>query len=840
MKTRTWIACLILLSMIASLWGLSPPGTPVVQAADPRQPPRQGAWLDSAIFAEEGSAAAAVAQLQGDEVDLYAAFIADPSLFQTVLEDPELVHTVSYGSYNELTFNPHGPTFDDGRLNPFSGPAIREAMNRLVDRTYIAHVIFSGLAMPRWVPLIHVDADYARYQTTIQALEAGYAYDLAGAQATIATEMVALGATLVAGKWNYNGEPVTVIALIRVEDERRQIGDYVADQLEAIGFAVDRQYKTSGEASPCWVSGDPAEGCFHFYTGGWVTTAIGRDDAGNFDFFYTPRGYAGSPLWQAYQPSAEFDEAALRLATGDFETLTERQTLFEQALDLAMEDSVRVWLVDKADFTPRRAGTTVVSQQVGGVSNAQMWPYVIRFDGIEGGTMRIAQPGFLEEPWNPIAGSNWVYDMVPIRATQDYAFISDPNDGLVWPQRAERAEVVVQEGLPVGATHDWVDLSFVPQIDVPGDAWVDWDAINQRFITAAEKYPGGLTARVKSTVYYPADLFTTVTWHDGSPLDLSDIVMGLILTFDRAKLSSPIYDESAVDDLQSFLSHFRGIQIEFADPLVITTYDDDFQIDAELLARSWWPNYSQGPGPWHNLAAAIRAEAAGDLAFSAAKADALGVQWMSFVAGSSLDVLESYVMHAATQGYIPYQPTLGAYITPAEAAARWQNLQDWYAEQGHLWLGTGPFYLDSAQPDVPALTLRHYTAFPDLAGRWDAFAAPPNPEVQINFVSGAPGSYLNVTGSGFPPNSTASIMANGHLLAQLPVNASGEIAFTLTTDTAAEGTYHLRATTNPSGGLAFVLDADEPQRPKAGSLPLVEVPYGLIAHQVYLPLVVRN
>ena len=41
----------------------------------------------------------------------------------------------------------------------------------------------------------------------------------------------------------------------------------------------------------------------------------------------------------------------------------------------------------------------------------------------------------------------------------------------------------------------------------PEDAWVDWDAKAQKFITAAEKYPNGLTANVKSVVVYPADLF---------------------------------------------------------------------------------------------------------------------------------------------------------------------------------------------------------------------------------------------------------------------------------------------------------------------------------------------
>jgi peptide/nickel transport system substrate-binding protein len=838
MKTRTCIALLILFSMTAGMGGLTPAAS-AVQATDPLQPTRQGAWLDSIVFTREGSAVNAISQLQADELDLYASSIALSSLYQTVLEDPGLAHTESYGSYNELTFNPHGPTFDDGRLNPFSVPAIREAMNRLIDRSYIVQVIMGGMARPRWVPLHTTSSDHTRYLATIEALNAEYAYDPAAAQADIAAEMVTLGAALVGGQWTYNGAPVTLIALIRVEDKRRDIGDYVADQLEAIGFAVERQYKTSGEASPCWIEGDPAEGCFHFYTGGWITSAISRDEGGRFGFFYTALGLP-FPLWQAYTPTPEFYEVSEKLLNGDFATVVERDGLFEQALDLALEDSVRIWLFDQAGFTPRRAGTTVVSDLAGGVSGAQMWPYVARLEGVEGGTMRVAVPSFLAEPWNPIAGTNWLDDMMAIRATQDYAFLSDPHDGLVWPQRAEQAAVVVEEGLPVGATHDWVDLTFAPQIDVPADAWVDWDATAQQFITRAEKYPGGLTARVKSTVYYPADLFTTVTWHDGSPLDLADIVMSLILTFDRAKLSSPIYDESAVDDLESFLSHFRGVRIVNLDPLIIETYSDSLSLDAELSAQAWWPNYPQGPGAWHNLAAAIRAEAAGELAFSDQKANQLGVEWMSFVTGPSLDILEYWMDQSATQGYIPYQPTLGAYITSGEAAARWVNLQTWYGAHGHFWLGTGPFYLESAQPGVPTLTLQHNDAFPDAAGRWDAYAAPPNPAMQINYPSGDVGSYFNVTGSGFPPGGTASIVVNDHLLDQLPVDGSGEIAFTLTTEEARAGTYHLRTTVNPSGGVQFVLEPDEPVRPKVGDLPLVEVPDGLITYRVYLPLLMRS
>ena len=132
--------------------------------------------------------------------------------------------------------------------------------------------------------------------------------------------------------------------------------------------------------------------------------------------------------------------------------------------------------------------------------------------------MTIALPSVFTEPWNPIGGSNWVFDNMVKRALGESGRYTDPNTGLGIPNRVERAEVVVQEGFPAGVTLDWVDLSFESEIVVPDDAWAGWDAVNQTFLTAAEVYTETQTAVRKSTVYYPADMSETITWHDGSPL----------------------------------------------------------------------------------------------------------------------------------------------------------------------------------------------------------------------------------------------------------------------------------------------------------------------------------
>lgn len=790
-------------------------------------PVRNGAWVDSIVFSSIDSQDAAVTQLQADQIDVYAETVSSPALFKTVSEDANLGYASAFGSYTELTFNPV-PAFADGRLNPFGYAKIREAVNWLVDRNYIVQEIYGGLATTKLFPLNSQFPDYARYVDTARALEAKYAFNADKAKEVITAEMEAAGATLVDGKWQFNGQPVTIIFIIRTEDERKPIGDYVATQLESVGFTVDRQYKTRSEASPIWNRSDPAEGQWSVYTGGWITTAVSRDDATNFAFFYTSRG-SGSPLWQAYTPTADFDQVSEALWVNDFQTLDERGELFRKAMDLSIQDSVRVWLVDQTSFSPRKANLQVAYDLAGGIAGSRLWPYTIRFSGQEGGEVRVAMSGILTDPWNPIAGSNWISDSMAYRATSDVGVMPDPYTGLVWPQRIESAQLVAKEGLPISKSLDWIDLQFAPEITIPDDAWVDWDPIAQKFLTvadakaAAENYgkvdakatelagavdPAAIDAAVltqaatdlgafltettgvavdvaaalgtddakaalegkvaeiaalasddekkaavaayamevvggldtgttfglgtrdysstltKSTVVYEADLFDKVTWHDGSPFTVADFVMFMIMNFDPGKPGSAIYDEAQASTLDSYLSHFKGVRITSTSPLTIETYDDLYLLDAEASITTWFPVYTYGPGAWHNLALGVQAESETKLAFSADKAEANQVEWMSYIAGPSLEILKGYLDANAADGYIPFAPTLGTYVTADEAKARYANLQTFYGAQGHFWLGTGPFFLDKVFPVESTLTLKRFESYADAADKWDRFGEP--------------------------------------------------------------------------------------------------------------------
>jgi peptide/nickel transport system substrate-binding protein len=709
----------------------------VVEVTDVPEPvERMGGWFDTVIFLEEPDSDAAISRLEAGDIDVFAFNISNPDIAQRVFDSERLAYETSYGNYNDLTFMPStNPEFNDGRLNPFHSDKIREAMNWLIDRDYIAKEITGGLARPRFTAINYASKDSALLADRIAAINLKYAHNPDKAVEVITAEMKALGAEMVEGKWTYKGEPVVLIGLIRVEDDRLEIGDYISNLLEDIGFTVERDYKTSAEASPCWLRSDPDEGCAHFYTGGWVSTDISRDAGSHFSLFYTPDGLPFPP-WQAYSPVPEFHEVAIKLKNNDFATMEERADLMARALELAAEDSQRLWLIDQVGLAPHAANISLASDLSGSIYGSSLWAQTMRREGEVGGSVSIAMPSIMTEPWNPIAGTNWVYDMMPIRGIQDNAVVPDPFTGLTQPNRLTKAEVFVVEGLPVDITLDWVTLEFVPEILVPDDAWSDWDAENQVFITAADRFTETATAQSKVVIYYEEDLFDKISWHDGSPLDLADMVMLMIMTFDRAKEASPYYDKSAVPSFQTFMDAFKGWKIVSEDPLVIEYYTDAFRLDAENNVSNFqaaYPSaYDQGQAAWHNLVPGLRADAAAEATFSADKTEANKVEWMSYIAGPSLEILKAQLDAAQAEGFIPFEPTLGQYVSAEEVEARYANLQEWYRRYGHFYIGTGPYFLQRALPVEGTLILQHYDAYPDPATKWDRFATAPVPKVRVD------------------------------------------------------------------------------------------------------------
>ncbi len=695
---------------------------------------RHGGWLDEIDFSVVSSDSA-ISQIQAGAIDVYSYGLAS-SDFPTI-KSSGLKYDSYYGASYALQLNSAKPK-DATKLNPFTDAKIREAMNWLVDRNYINQEVYGGGSLPK-VAVITTDlVEYSDLVDVVRGLETKYAYSLDKAKQVISTEMTTLGATQGSdGKWQYNGKPVTLIFIIRPDGDgtRKAVGDYVANQLESVGFTVDRQYKTSSEAFPIVYDTDATEGGWQLYTAQWGAPGLTRDEKAQFQQMYAPDSQQGTqPFLSHTNIDPTFQKLADDLANGNYTSSQQRHDMMAQALTLSLQDSLQVWLIDGLSYSVYKPNVQVTNDIGAGIEASPMNPFNIRFTDKEGGQLKIGSNDLFSTPWNTVAGSNDTWDASVMRYTtmgSDYAaqggIVGDPFTGLAWPQRIATAEVTVQTGLPVVKNSDWVTLNTADSIPVPPDAWLDWDAKAQKFTTVADKFPNGTTAKIKSVVTYPPDLFTSVKWQDGSPLSIADFIMPTIEYMDRAKKDSAIYDEQAVPFYQASSPYFKGFRITSTNPLTIESYSDSYYGDAELDVVSGWPSSAyglQGENSWDVLAVSNLAEAAGELAYSSDKADANKIEQMSWVGGPSLDILSKDLDKAISESYIPYAPTMSQYITPADALARYNNLKKWYTDHANFWVGTGPYYLDKAFTTEKNAVLKNNPDFPDLANRWANFSTP--------------------------------------------------------------------------------------------------------------------
>jgi peptide/nickel transport system substrate-binding protein len=538
-------------------------------------------------------------------------------------------------------------------------------------------------------------------------------------------------------------EDIAVTILVRTEDERKELGEYVAGQLEDLGFVVNIQYGTSSVLGPIW-TGDPNLGLWNAYTGGWVTTVVARDEGDNAAFFGTDLGapYMGA-LWVAYGHDMDWYADAEALWNYDFSTMAEREALIETNFWGFMENAVRLFLIDRSSFSAFRKGLNLAADASGGIYGSWMWAYTLHWQDLAGdpdpandATVRIAMTDILTQPWNPVAGTNWVYDMFPIRATGDAGHGVDTNDGIRWPGVFEKADVVAATGLPIGLQYpdppeNWLTLTFDSDpITAADEAWVSWNVTSKTPITVAEKVAANPewspVAQRMSRTYYPLGTFG-IDIHDGSELSLADFLYGYIIPFERGQEGGMIYDTAYTSAYNAFVSGFKGVKFITDDPnydLIVEYWSNVWNLDAEYCVTHMYPVYSQGPGMWHTLALAILGEDNNECAFSQAKA-VDPIVWTNFI-GTGKEILATHMAAViADTEDVPFEAfieaeytarTLGSFAT--EISTRMTNLNTWYGTHDHFWVATGPMYADAFTFTPKSIVLKKFPTYHSSADKW--------------------------------------------------------------------------------------------------------------------------
>jgi len=751
------------------------PAAAATVTANFREVRTDGFWLDCITIEKEPDRSRGIERLQSADFDVYAHTLTDATLFAIVDGDDDLWYKSSIGSFNTIRINPYGPEFDTGMLNPFhtfafTDPATRqmqEVLHKFIDREYIANDIMGGLAWARYTSQHTQLSDYARYYddtyisaaASIENLEDIYDYDEVTGHAWLADTMAEID-LLVTGTitgdaatgWLYDGTPIGMVVAIRSDDPiRNQIGDYIVEQLQEMGFAAT-SFKGNMSATLFGlvnVESEIKNGGWTMYTGGWVSTVLSRDSGYWFAYFHTNLWSAGIPAYAyllGFTP--EFYDAAMDLAFLGFSSFAERDDLYEICLPPHMTFGM-FFLVDSRGFSPLRTNVDLAADKAGGIYGSWMWALTAHFrdgagDPVFGGNMKVAMHDLLTDVWNPIAGSNSVYDMFPIRATGDMGTHPDVRDGLRWAGRITNAEVTVTTGLPAIATNPWVTLSFADPITAPNDAWRDWDPVTQTVKTVGDALanpgePWGLASAVVdrySVAYFPEDIWDHPL-HDGSTLSYADFLYGWIMGYERGQPTSSIHDPDEIGFLGQTRANTIGIKFtvnpEAGVGLKVEAWSQIWEFDAERMVTNMYPNYAQGNGFWHTIALGIRGERAGQMAFGETKAQATALGWINLLNRdvqqsallAYLDSIKALDPGAYADANVPFFEFIEGEYTAAglgdfadEVGPRMDNLRDWVDEMNHLWVGSGPYYLDDYNFALSWVRVCAFEDYPDPIDRW--------------------------------------------------------------------------------------------------------------------------
>ena len=698
---------------------------------------RQGSFLDSLTFITVTDQVDGIERTIAGDITMHGYQVTGGNV--QLLDQNNIPYNRAYAGYRGLLYNPVEYS-SDGRFNPLGDKVIRLALQKLCDKELWASEFLLDNALPMYSAILPTAATYPAIIVETTKTRIAFAFDEALGLQMIEDRMIELGGVKnAAGNWTIANsvtgamEVIEVVGTIRLSDERHELGDYFCDQLEKAGFTTRRVYGSGGDLYNYWGLSLPSDMTWNFYTEGWGSSGISLTSASSWGQMYTDQVRADMPYatmdeeWCDYTFGEGFYEAARKIYTGDYSSAEERLGLFRLCEERMRENPTHVWAWNNASAYMIPEGTAVVHDLAAGTFIHRFVTHSLRFvddDGapILGGDMVVSNQEFLVNAINPVDGSNWTYDFMFMRPTQDTPIYSHPHTGIPIPHMVEKAEVVCLTGKPViiddtTVEDGWCTLEFVDSIDVPGDAWGDFDAVNQVFIPVSEKYPDGVTdCSTRVTFTYPDWLLDgTVKWHDGSPLSLADLVCGFIvgMRLDVSKPESEIYDEYAVSDYTTNMSTFRGLRIVSEDPLVVEVYDSAISLYAETIAQNQalllWANAMNGSytPAWHQFAIGYMTDAAGLGAFGSSKATDLGVDWINYVAGPQLRLLLGNLGTAAAENFLPYAPTLGQYVTMGEIADRYQNLLDFTVQYGHAWIGTGPMFLAQVDPLAGITVLRN-------------------------------------------------------------------------------------------------------------------------------------
>ncbi|MCS7126116.1 MAG: ABC transporter substrate-binding protein [Aigarchaeota archaeon] len=664
---------------------------------------RPGPASESIIF-KSVSLDIAPAALEAGEIDAYLFGLRSTVAAELVGKPTISLINAPSGLYS-IVINPAPPP--EGQLNPLSIPEVRIALQYIVNRDYISKEIFRGFASPMITFLSAYDPDYITIFDIVKKYE--FRYDPEYAMKLVRDAMTKAGAVMKEGKWYYKDQPITLKFIIRIEDERRQIGDSVATDLERLGFQVERLYHPFGVAIEKVYLTDPKDFEWHLYTEAWGKGAPEKYDSSTINQMCAP-WFGYMPGWQdpAYwnYVNEELDDIGMKISVGEFQDLETRNKLYRRATEICIQESIRLWVATRLDaygFNPNMKGVT---NDIGTGLRGTWNPREVWIPGKD--TLVFGHLWVWTETttWNWVGGFQDVYSVDIRKATYDSPVYRHPFMG---PPIPFRASYKVETEGPFG------------KLILPEGAYT-WSAKEDRWVSVAGK-------EATSKVTWDLSKYFKSKWHHGQPITIADLLYFIASMIENTYDEERSTIESAIaETVKVTLDKFVGLRI--VDQNTVEIYVNYWHFDPNYIAEFASPlgvdysmYYSETP-PWELMAAMnelvfVKKQAA----YGQTTAEKLGIPWLSVVLKDHAEMIKNVLEEFAGRGYFPenyFKVGDKIYSSRDEALARYRAAISWFNEHGHMQISNGPFYLnrfDSAAQYAELKAFRDAT-YPFKPGDW--------------------------------------------------------------------------------------------------------------------------
>jgi peptide/nickel transport system substrate-binding protein len=703
----------------------------------------KGPMPDKVYFDVRMQADVAIQDVAAGNVDVFYYGVGASvinALPQSLLENLEF-YTIPSGSWS-LLLNPvpnKAPYTvkigDKEYFNPLAIREVRFAMNFLINRQYIVDEIQQGAGGVMYTMATPGQPGTQKYNEI--AAKMGFTPE---GNEELALEMIEkamkeaanlpenIGRLVKQGQWwVFDGEPVTIKFLIRVDDPtgRLPMGRYVADQIEKAGIKVERLELDRSAAIKTAYYSNPSDLQWHIYTEGWGAGATRKYWHHIVCQMYAP-WYGNMPGGQ--EPSywnyeqTEIDELTQKVYSGNFETEEEYWNSILRALELGLYDAVRIYISYQDQYYVANKDRFNRRMVYGLGDGLNQWSIITAdtVDRILKVTQYSAQGALFMSAWDPVGtdGFNDMYSINVASNMYDYGMFESPASADITP-----AKVVPRiETLDTKFEIDG-DGNIVGLIEVPEDA-IRFDPDKKKWI------PVG--SGVKSISVCTYDIVYGV-WNHGISESLMDYMYAPAYAWDLSVNSG---EGDMRYDATYSASAMPGLEIEVArkinpDGSITVWFNYNFPVDKMYLA-SWGAPYwsvSQSGQPigvsWEIVEALTRLVEHGGVSgreytFSATAAKG-NVYEVDVLEPVTVNDIKAELQKMINEKYVPVY--LEEFITQEKAVERYRAALEFINQYNHAYIGNGPFKMTKYDPSARfvELTAIRDERYPFERGYWNDY-----------------------------------------------------------------------------------------------------------------------